>query len=75
MLHKVINQAQRVCHKASEASKRAQAAVKALIEKAQTMGGGQQVIQGATASVFDGNTKVPEKVVTVFEPHTEISRK
>ena len=35
----------------------------------------EQVIRQAKARVFDGNTKSPDKLVSVFEPHTEIIRK
>ena len=35
----------------------------------------EQLIRQAKARVFDGNTKSPDKLVSVFEPHTEIIRK
>jgi IS5 family transposase len=35
----------------------------------------QQVARQTRARVFDGNTKFDEKVVSVFEPQTEIIRK
>jgi IS5 family transposase len=35
----------------------------------------EQVIRQATARIFEGNTKLPDKVVSLFEPHTEIIRK
>jgi transposase, IS5 family len=35
----------------------------------------RQVVQQTKARVFDGLTHFPGKVVSVFEPHTEIIRK
>ena len=35
----------------------------------------KQVIKQAKARVFAGNTKAPDKLVSVFQPHTEIIRK
>jgi IS5 family transposase len=35
----------------------------------------RQVIRQAKARVFGGNTKLPDKIVSLFEPHTEIIRK
>lgn len=35
----------------------------------------KQVIRQAKERVFEGNTKVPDKVVSVFEPDTEVMRK
>jgi len=34
-----------------------------------------QVIKQTHARIFEGNTKSPDKLVSVFEPHTEIIRK
>ena len=57
-------------------SSRKQAQAGSLIEQIQTMAGRtKQVIGQTKARVFEGNTKVPDKVVSVFEPHTEVIRK
>jgi IS5 family transposase len=35
----------------------------------------QQVMRQARARIFDGNTHVPDKIVSLFEPSTEVIRK
>ena len=72
----VVNQARRVCRQVQELSKRKQAKVKPLVEQIEAMAARtKQVIGQTKARVFEGNTKVPDKVVSVFEPHTEVIRK
>jgi IS5 family transposase len=46
------------------------------VDQIQVMSGRvRQVIRQAKARVLGGNTKVADKIVSVFEPHTEIIRK
>jgi IS5 family transposase len=72
----VVNQAKRVCEQVSEMSKAKQAAVKPLLRQMTTMAERtKQVIRQTKARIFQGNTKVPDKVVSMFEPHTEVIRK
>jgi transposase, IS5 family len=56
--------------------KRRRSKVKTLRQQLQTMiGRTEQVIRQTKARVFGGNTHATEKLVSVFEPHTEIIRK
>jgi len=69
----IVNQAKRVI---AEVSKRRRPPVKALRQQLQTMVGRvKQVVRQTKARVFGRNTHVSEKLVSVFEPHTEIIRK
>jgi transposase, IS5 family len=69
----IINQAKRVI---GEVSQRRRPKVKALRQQLQTMVGRvEQVVRQTKARVFGRNTHVAEKLVSVFEPHTEIIRK
>jgi transposase, IS5 family len=68
----VVNQAKRVME---EVRMRRQPKVKALREQVGTMiGRVEQVIRQTKARVFDGNLHA-DKLVSVFEPHSEIIRK
>jgi transposase, IS5 family len=69
----IVNQAKRVI---AEVSKRRRPKVKALQQQLQTMVGRvKQVVRQTKARVFGRNTHLSEKLVSVFEPHTEIIRK
>jgi IS5 family transposase len=69
----IVNQAKRVIE---EVSKRREPKVKALRQQLQTMVGRvEQVVRQTKARVFGRNTHATEKLVSVFEPHTEIIRK
>jgi IS5 family transposase len=69
----IVNQAKRVI---AEVSKQRRPPVKALRQQLQTMVGRvKQVVRQTKARVFGRNTHVSEKLVSVFEPHTEIIRK
>ncbi len=73
---KVVNQARRVCAEVGSLPRRKQAVVKPLTKQMHTMVERvRQVIRQTKARIFGGNTKSPEKIVSVFEPHTEIIRK
>jgi IS5 family transposase len=72
----VVNQAQRVAKQVGEMSKAKQRRVRPLLQKMATMAERtKQVIRQTKARIFDGNTKAPDKVVSMFEPHTEVIRK
>jgi len=76
LTRKVVNQAARISKEISGLSRRKRAAAKPLIEQIATMSARvRQVIRQAKARVFQGNTKAPDKIVSLFEPHTEIIRK
>ncbi len=54
-------------------SKRKQASVRRLVEQMDTMAERtKQVIRQTKARIFGGNTKVRDKVVSMFAPHTEV---
>src|SRR6266705_1964361 len=56
--------------------RRRQAQLKRLREILETMAGRvRQVVRQTKARVFQGITKYPHKIVSLFEPHTEIIRK
>jgi transposase, IS5 family len=68
----VVNQAKRVCAEIENSRGK----VKRLKEHlTTTVGRVQQVIQQTVARVLRGETHHPEKLVSLFEPHTEIIRK
>jgi IS5 family transposase len=69
----IVNQAKRVLE---EVKKCRRSKIKGLRQQLQTMvGRTEQVIRQTKARVFGGNTHATEKLVSVFEPHTEIIRK
>ena len=72
----VINQVGRVAEQVSEMSRAKRRAARPLLEKMSTMAERtKQVIRQTKARIFGGNTKSPDKVVSMFEPHTEVIRK
>jgi IS5 family transposase len=76
LTRKVMNQARRVCVEIGTLSRRKQAKVRPLTEKIETMAARvKQVIRQAATRIFAGNTKAEGKIVSLFEPHTEIIRK
>jgi transposase, IS5 family len=76
LTRKVINQAQRVLAEVKQARRRRRAPVEGLAQALETMVGRvRQVVKQTKARIFAGDTKSPEKIVSVFEPHTEIIRK
>jgi len=73
---KIVNQAGRVTQEVAALPKKTQAKVRGLMEQMAVMRERTgQVIRQATARIFEGDTKHPQKVTSVFEPHTEIIRK
>jgi IS5 family transposase len=75
LTRKVVNQAQRVLAEVKE-ERRRRVPLKSLAKSLETMMGRvQQVVKQTKLRIFAGITKSQEKIVSVFEPHTEIIRK
>jgi IS5 family transposase len=73
---KIVNQASRVAKEVGTLPRQTQAKVRVLVDELTVMQERtRQVMRQAKARIFDGDTKHPDKVVSVFEPHTEIIRK
>jgi transposase, IS5 family len=73
---KIVNQASRVAKEVGTLPRRTQAKVRVWMDQLTVMKERtRQVMRQAKARIFDGDTKHPDKVVSVFEPHTEIIRK
>src|SRR5258708_14187784 len=76
LTRKVMNQAQRVLQEVQEAPRQRRAPLEGLAHSLETMiGRVRQVVKQTRIRIFAGDTKSPEKIVSVFEPHTEIIRK
>jgi len=76
LTRKVVNQAQRVLAEVKESPRRRRAPLEGLTQSLETMVGRvRQVVKQTRIRIFGGNTKSPGKIVSVFEPHTEIIRK
>src|ERR1700689_4647394 len=76
LTRKVMNQAQRVLVEVKQAPRRRRAALQGLAESLETMVGRVgQVMKQTRMRIFAGDTKSPGKIVSVFEPYTEIIRK
>jgi len=76
LTRKILNQAERTIEEVKELPRRPQAKVQALKEKLGTMAGRvRQVMRQTQARIFAGLTRIPEKIVSLFEPHTEVIRK
>ena len=78
---RVVGQAKRFSREVASGVKkssdvRKQAAIEGLRKELETMAPRvKQVMQQARARIFGGDTHVPEKLVSVFEPTTEVIRK
>ena len=71
-----LNQAQRVLAEVKQATRRRRTPVKGLVQWLETMVGRvRQVVKQTKIRIFAGDTKSPGKIVSVFEPQTEIIRK
>jgi transposase, IS5 family len=76
LTRKVINQAQRVLAEVKQAPRRRRTPLESLAQRLETMVGRvRQVVKQTKIRIFAGDTKSPGKIVSVFEPHTEIIRK
>ena len=71
-----MNQAKRVLAEVKQAPRRRRTPVKGLVQWLETMVERvRQVVKQTKIRIFAGETKMPGKIVSVFEPHTEIIRK
>jgi hypothetical protein len=73
---RILNQAKRVVEEVERLSPHRRRSLRPLTEILRTMDSRmRQVTKQARARIFQGITNSPEKIVSVFEPHTEIIRK
>jgi len=73
---RILNQAEGVLQEVEQLGRPRRRRLEPLREILETMAGRvRQVVSQARARVFQGITHFPEKIVSVFEPHTEIIRK
>src|SRR5205823_12930768 len=76
LTRKVINQAQRVLAEVKQSPRRRRAPLEGLVQSLETMVVRvRQVVKQTKIRIFAGDTKSPGKIVSVFEPQTEIIRK
>jgi IS5 family transposase len=73
---KTVNQAQRILEEVKDVPRPRRVPLRSLVETLATMTGRvQQVVKQTRLRIFAGVTQSQEKIVSVFEPHTEIIRK
>ena len=73
---KTVNQAQRILEEVKKVSRPRRVPLGSLVETLATMTGRvQQVMKQTKLRMFAGVTQSQEKIVSLFEPHTEIIRK
>jgi len=76
LTRKVMNQAKRVLAEVKQGPRRRRTPLEGLAQSLETMVGRvRQVVRQTRIRIFAGDTKSPGKIVSVFEPHTEIIRK
>ena len=76
LTRKILHQAEGVLEEMQNLPGRRQSRMKRFREILETMTGRvRQVLRQTRARVFQGMTKFPHKIVSLFEPHTEIIRK
>ena len=76
LTRKILNQAKRVLAEVEQAPRRRRASWQSLAEGlGMMMGRVHQVVKQTRVRIFAGDTKSQEKIVSVFEPYTEIIRK
>lgn len=72
----VLNDAKRVIAEVEDMPAQKKQGVRGLCERLSNMAGlVRQVVKQAKVRVFDGVTQLPGKIVSLFEPHSEIIRK
>ena len=72
----ILGDARKVLKEVDDLSRRRRSRVKGLSEFLKTMAERvQRVVRQTKARIFGGVTKSPDKIVSLFEPHTEIIRK
>jgi IS5 family transposase len=73
LTRKIVHQMEGVLEEMQHLARHRQARLKRLREIPETMAGGvRQVVRQTKVRVFQGITKYPHKIVSLFEPHTEI---
>src|ERR1700733_8080571 len=76
LTRKVMNQAKRVLAEGQQVPRRRRTPLAGLAQSLETMVGRVgQVVKQTRIRIFAGDTKSPGKIVSVFEPQTEIIRK
>ena len=76
LTRQVVNQASRVAKEVGALPKKTQTKVQGWKQQLEVMKERtRQVIRQTQARIFDGDTKHPDKLVSLFEVHTEIIRK
>ena len=76
MTRQVVNQARRVVKEVAALPRKTQNTVQGLMDQLEVFKQRtQQVIRQTKARIFDGDTKHPDKLVSLFQAHTEIIRK
>ena len=76
LTRQILNDSRRVLGEVAELPKRRRGQVRELCERLQSMSDRvRQVVRQTRARVFGGITQLPGKLVSLFEPHTEIIRK
>jgi IS5 family transposase len=76
LTRKILNQAQEVVEEVQAFPRRRRNALQSLRETLETMAGRvRQVVKQTKARIFAEHTRYPGKIVSLFEPHTEIIRK
>lgn len=72
----ILNDANRVIAEVEEMSRKKRKGLRGLCEHLSEMAGRvRQVVKQAKVRIFDGVTQMPGKIVSLFEPQTEIIRK
>ena len=76
LTRQILNDSRRVLEEVGTLPSRRRSEVQGLCERLQTMSDRvRQVVRQTRARIFAGITQLPGKLVSVFEPHTEIIRK
>lgn len=76
LTRQILNDSRRVLEEIGTLPQRRRGEVQGLCEHLQTMSDRvRQVVRQTRARIFEGITQLPGKLVSVFEPHTEIIRK
>jgi IS5 family transposase len=72
----VLNDTKRVMAEVEQMSTKKKQGLRGMCEHLSVMAGRvRQVVKQTKARIFDGITQLPGKIVSLFEPHTEIIRK
>ena len=73
---RILGDVRRVLQEVDGLSRRRRSRLQGLCEQLETMADRvRSVVRQTKARIFEGLTKLPDKIVSIFEPHTEIIRK